>query len=127
MPTRPQTGVPAGVRRLAGNAATAIEQATARALADGLVEVAVDDDFAVTGPDGTPTAYRDLPAVEAEALERVASGRLLALGWLLGTYAWDTPLDALAYAGATSALWAPVDADATDSTPSTSPPPSPAR
>jgi hypothetical protein len=103
--------VPAAVLRLAKNARTAVGQATARALADGLLWVAVSDDFPVTGPTGEPAAYAELSEAEAEALERIAAGRLHALGWALGTYAWDTSLHSLAYASPTSSLWAPVDAD----------------
>jgi len=81
-----------------------------RACADGLLLAAVEDDFPVFQQETQELGpYRDLDAAETDALTRIAAGRLHALGWLLGTYAWDTPLDELNYASPTSSLWAPVD------------------
>ena len=96
--------------RLAKNAKQVVEQATQRALADGLLPYAVNGDFPVMSTElGESTGYGDLKEREVDALERIAAGRLHALGWLFGTHPWDTPLDELAYASPTSALWAPVE------------------
>jgi len=57
-------------------------------------------------------AYRDVTVEAWHTLEMIAYGRLMGLGWIMGTYDWDvSPEDLTTYASPMAAMFAPPPSD----------------
>jgi len=95
--------MPAGVKALSRNIDSAIEQATLRAEADGLIPFLMDDDF----PIGNDKSFIDLTDEEVYELSDVTDRRLVTIGWLFFKNDWDLDPKDVQYAEQVPSIWIP--------------------
>ncbi|KAJ3178135.1 hypothetical protein HDU85_005660 [Gaertneriomyces sp. JEL0708] len=95
--------IPSGLRTVMANLDTALQQASERAVADGLIDEAAEKDFGVDG-----VAYRNLDDHAIRDLSDISEYRLSALSWLAGRD-WDFERGELQFLNQLGSLWQPVE------------------